>query len=74
MSGSLTPDQIARYRRDGVLFPLGAFAERAAGALADRVAEVERRFGDRYPVKPLPKTYPMDLLPFVAEQPGNRQA
>ena len=66
MTGSLAPDQAARYERDGLLFPLRAFAEAEALGLVARVADVERRFGDRYPVKPLLKTYPIYLLPFVA--------
>jgi ectoine hydroxylase-related dioxygenase (phytanoyl-CoA dioxygenase family) len=67
MAGSLSPESLARYERDGLLFPLRAFPEGEAAALVARLEDVERRFGERYPVKALLKSYPMYLLPFVAE-------
>jgi hypothetical protein len=67
MSGGLSRDEVERYQRDGFLFPLRALAEGEAHQFVERVAEVERRFRDRYPVGPLLKNYPMYLLPFVDE-------
>jgi hypothetical protein len=67
MAGSLTAADKARYDRDGVLFPLPVLTPHEAAGLVERVADVERRFGARHPVKALLKAYPMYLLPFVDE-------
>lgn len=65
MVGSLSAPDVARYRRDGVLFPVPVMGAGDAALLAARVADVERRFGDRFPVAELLKSYPLYLLPFV---------
>lgn len=47
MTAALTDDQVAAYRRDGILFPIRVLAESAMPPLAARLAELERRDGGR---------------------------
>ena len=51
MSGSLTEAEVARYHRDGFLFPLEVFDEAEAGRHRDAVEALERR----YPAGSLPR-------------------
>jgi hypothetical protein len=51
MSGSLTEAEVARYHRDGFLFPLEVFDEAEAGRRRDAVEALERR----YPAGSLPR-------------------
>ncbi len=47
MTHTLSPDMVARYRRDGVLFPLPAVGTAAARSLLERFEALERREGGR---------------------------
>ncbi len=47
MTHALSPDMVARYRRDGVLFPLPAVGTAAARSLLERFEALERREGGR---------------------------
>ena len=47
MTGVLSPEMTARYRRDGVLFPLPAIAAAESRALLEKLEALERREGGK---------------------------
>jgi hypothetical protein len=63
MTGSLTQDAVASYRRDGVLFPLRVMSEDDAAALYENLRAWEERLGGKLDKKHNQK--PHLLMPWI---------
>ncbi|MGO1118161.1 phytanoyl-CoA dioxygenase family protein [Rhodovibrionaceae bacterium A322] len=70
MTGSLTPDQVAQYHRDGFLFPLPALSGDEARAYRKSLEDLEARFEQEAPPLPLDHFFRRNtnyVLPFAAQ-------
>lgn len=63
MTGSLDADDVAAYRRDGILFPLPVMAAEAAGGLLARLQALQAREGGQ--LSPATNQKPHLIVPWI---------
>ena len=61
---SLTPEQIARYRRDGILFPIPALADDEVARFSAAIVDLEKALKDRIGHPPEPSDMSQPQLHF----------
>ena len=60
-------DLVARYERDGFVFPIRVMSEEQAGMYRSELEDAEAKYGERVDFKKAVRRYPNLVLPFVDE-------